>query len=206
MLYFCTLGVCGVGWLADIYWQRKFLFGGAPISKGAAAAGGSVSGKGVLKRGKDLLKNSTFGEQWRRNRDERRNRHQRLALPPWVTSGAKYKTLRYSEDYGEEESEFVLVAKSGGGIRDITKRCENGAPAPPFLQALNMRGQARLHFVKPNSGASSLSAQADSDHHKVMISEQPVLQHGTVVDAAIWKQELDSGRLHVFYDKRGVCV
>jgi len=78
MLYFCTLGVCGVGWLADIYWQRKFLFGGAPISKGAAAAGGSVSGKGVLKRGKDLLKNSTFGEQWRRNRDERRNRHQRL--------------------------------------------------------------------------------------------------------------------------------
>ena len=66
ILYFFTLGVCGFGWLSDLYLQRKFLFGGT--SKG------SVSGVGGVNR----LSKSKFVETWRRNRDQRRNRHQRL--------------------------------------------------------------------------------------------------------------------------------
>lgn len=74
MLYFFTLGVCGLGWLSDLYWQRRFLFGTGAKSSGSDG----VSGKDVVKRGKDLIKHSTFGETWRRKKDQRRNRHQRL--------------------------------------------------------------------------------------------------------------------------------
>jgi hypothetical protein len=133
------------------------------------------------------------------------DKHLEKALPSWVTSGAKYQKLRYGflPPKSDGSDEFVLVARSGGVIRDIDTRCSNGATAPTFLQALNLRGQVRVHFVKPITGSDSHGMQADSDH-QVMIFEQPVLQHGAVVDLSIWKEELSSGRLKVFHDKRGV--
>ena len=70
-----------------------------------------------------------------------------------------------------------------------------------------MRGQARVLFVKPISEPDSAShgTQVELDH-QVMVFEQPVLQHGSVVDPSIWKEELSSGRLKVFHDKRGVRI
>jgi TM2 domain-containing membrane protein YozV len=121
LLYFCTFGVCGLGWLSDIYWQRKFFFGSG---RGAAAGGDTVSSKDVLKRGKDLLKNSTFGEQWRRNRDERRNRHQRLDED---VEGGGGTALREGRGRG------VRLGR-GGGRRGAGESCgEDGGDDTNFL-------------------------------------------------------------------------
>lgn len=62
------------GWLSDLYWQRRYLFGiGA---KGPGGGGGRRGG--VLRAGRELIEKSTFIETWRRNRYGRENRFGRL--------------------------------------------------------------------------------------------------------------------------------
>jgi hypothetical protein len=69
-LYFFTLGLFGLGWLSDLYLQRRWLFG---IKTKPASTGDRR--QGVVRRGKDLIKNSTFAEEWRRKKGQG---HQRL--------------------------------------------------------------------------------------------------------------------------------
>jgi hypothetical protein len=150
MLYFCTLGVCGLGWLSDIYWQRKFFFGSG---RGAAAAGGdSVSSKDVLKRGKDLLKNSTFGEQWRRNRDERRNRHQRLEED---VEGGGGTALREGRGRG------VRLGK-GGGRRGVGESCgeDDGDDTSSLGDLPAESADVELHPYDSPQGRASRSSAA----------------------------------------------
>ena len=81
---------------------------------------------------------------------------------------------------------------------------KKGIPAPSYLKESNWRGQARVYFVKPLTELAVTDSQSDAGN-SVEIVERPVLQHGAEVDQIVWKDELQSGRLRVFYDEQGTA-
>ena len=163
LLYLCTLGVFGIGWLSDLYWQRRYLFG---VGAGGSAGGAGGSGRGVLKAGKELIENSTFGETWRRNKHKYgQNRHLRLdeeADAGRAKSGqgrgrrSRHEKLRggrvHGESCGEDEDE--------GSFDDQDVQLQIYGDGAHTLQTV--AGAGEVGAAKEAAGGSEDSAGGDS--------------------------------------------
>ena len=78
--------------------------------------------------------------------------------------------------------------------------------APHYVKQLKLdKGAVRLTFVKPmtDTFSGATTSREIGVRQQVSITERPILQHGSIVDETLWKDELRSGRLKTFLDSRG---